>query len=191
MKKTSKIAAAAALTLSATLANASTILSPTDGDVNFLTKSTFIESGLSLAIFDDSEAVTGGNPIVSSTGMLEVTMHDGLLNDGGVIDFLGNVGVGGAYQASNQIDLYNFPVDGSQDNFIVGLGVPTGGGTLWFADNTFVQGPANNGTLVWNFGGAFGLGVVAIDVQVVPVPAAVWLFGSGLIGLIAVARRRA
>ncbi|MGB5398483.1 MAG: VPLPA-CTERM sorting domain-containing protein [Gammaproteobacteria bacterium] len=27
--------------------------------------------------------------------------------------------------------------------------------------------------------------------QVIPVPAAVWLFGSGLIGLVGVARRRA
>jgi hypothetical protein len=28
-----------------------------------------------------------------------------------------------------------------------------------------------------------------MDVQVVPVPAAVWLFGSGLIGLAGIARR--
>lgn len=32
---------------------------------------------------------------------------------------------------------------------------------------------------------------LAIDLQPIPVPAAVWLFGSGLIGLVAVARRRA
>ena len=31
---------------------------------------------------------------------------------------------------------------------------------------------------------------VAIDVQTVPVPAAVWLFGSGLLGLIGMARRK-
>jgi hypothetical protein len=31
---------------------------------------------------------------------------------------------------------------------------------------------------------------VAMDVQVVPVPAAVWLFGSGLIGLVGIARRK-
>ena len=34
------------------------------------------------------------------------------------------------------------------------------------------------------------VGTVGIDVQVVPVPAAVWLFGSGLLGLIGVARRK-
>ena len=31
---------------------------------------------------------------------------------------------------------------------------------------------------------------VAIDVQTVPVPAAVWLFGSGLLGLVGIARRK-
>ncbi|MCK4834876.1 MAG: VPLPA-CTERM sorting domain-containing protein, partial [Gammaproteobacteria bacterium] len=30
----------------------------------------------------------------------------------------------------------------------------------------------------------------AVNVPAVPVPAAVWLFGSGLIGLLAIARRR-
>lgn len=35
------------------------------------------------------------------------------------------------------------------------------------------------------------VGTVGIDVQVVPVPAAAWLFGSGLLGLIGIARRKA
>lgn len=35
------------------------------------------------------------------------------------------------------------------------------------------------------------VGTVGIDVQVVPVPAAAWLFGSGLLGLIGMARRKA
>lgn len=47
----------------------------------------------------------------------------------------------------------------------------------------------------YNFGisvGQSGWGVenVRMDVQVVPVPAAVWLFGSGLIGLAGIARRK-
>jgi 3D (Asp-Asp-Asp) domain-containing protein len=31
---------------------------------------------------------------------------------------------------------------------------------------------------------------LAVDVRVVPIPAAVWLFGSGLLGMVGVARRR-
>jgi len=36
----------------------------------------------------------------------------------------------------------------------------------------------------------FAWAVRSGDVSVVPIPAAVWLFGSGLIGLLGVARRR-
>ena len=36
----------------------------------------------------------------------------------------------------------------------------------------------------------FGGTSVTINSTVVPVPAAVWLFGSGLLGLVGVARRR-
>ena len=90
----------------------------------------------------------------------------------------------------------------------------TGGGTVIFADqfdplNTVIHGvlpteETSDGTLSLNvdlntsaislgtnsptnFAGATG----SIDVSaVVPVPAAIWLFGSGLIGVVAVARRR-
>jgi hypothetical protein len=39
-------------------------------------------------------------------------------------------------------------------------------------------------------GGGFNLETVAMEVQVVPVPAALWLFGSGMLGLIGIARRK-
>ncbi len=39
-----------------------------------------------------------------------------------------------------------------------------------------------------NYG--YGWAVHSGDVSTVPVPAAVWLFGSGLLGLIGVARRK-
>ena len=45
------------------------------------------------------------------------------------------------------------------------------------------------------FGGARwlsdGTGYELVSTSVVPIPAAVWLFGSGLLGLIGVARRKA
>ena len=37
----------------------------------------------------------------------------------------------------------------------------------------------------------YNMGVTAAGIAAVPVPAAIWLFGSGLIGLIGVARRKA
>ena len=38
---------------------------------------------------------------------------------------------------------------------------------------------------------SYNMSVTAAGISAVPVPAAVWLFGSGLIGLIGVARRKA
>ncbi len=81
---------------------------------------------------------------------------------------------------------------------------------------TFVTGPAPVATLIFTAANNTGPGVLTTDVtvsdgagpgggwsppidsyvpgtvnvQAVPIPAAVWLFGSGLLGLVGVARRR-
>ena len=44
--------------------------------------------------------------------------------------------------------------------------------------------------LRWEFTCANDVIEGAVDVPAVPVPAAVWLFGSGLIGLVGIARRK-
>lgn len=72
------------------------------------------------------------------------------------------------------------------------------GGTYWSA--TTDTGSAikawafhiDSGAQNTNFksGGGFAWAVRSGDVSAVPVPAAVWLFGSGLIGLLGVARRQ-
>ena len=51
---------------------------------------------------------------------------------------------------------------------------------LW---TTFPGGPVGTGTQPWNYW-------TTLSVSAVPVPAAVWLFGSGLLGLVGVARRK-
>ena len=175
--KISKLLMAGALAFSATLANASTILYPTDGDVNFL-----IETGsnVQLAIFNDSDAVAPGLEITGAG--LTVALAPGLIFDGGVIDFTGTNG-SGVYQASNQTDILN--LDTANDDFIVGMS--NDGGLTWYADTGFLAGPANSGILIFDIGNA----TITVDVKAVPVPAAAWLFGSGLIGLVGVARRRA
>jgi len=55
----------------------------------------------------------------------------------------------------------------------------------WFLDfGNGYQGATNKGT------GYYALAVRSGDVSAVPVPAAVWLFGSGLVGLVGLARRK-
>jgi hypothetical protein len=60
------------------------------------------------------------------------------------------------------------------------LGVPVG------------KDPGPIGLPLYAFnGGAFEIGTLTVAVQTVPLPAALWLFGSGLLGLIGIARRKA
>lgn len=67
---------------------------------------------------------------------------------------------------------------------VVGATVPVGG-----SDGvriTLITGPFGSG----GGGGAPKFDDAYLDIQPVPVPAAVWLFGSGLVGLVGVARRK-
>ncbi len=75
------------------------------------------------------------------------------------------------------------------------------GSTYWYWSGTEYSSSSAN---AWQFrfndgytstnhknrGTAYGLAVRSGDVSAVPVPAAVWLFGSGLVGLIGVSRRK-
>jgi len=176
------------LALFATVASASTVLYPTDTDVNFFVDSAFDDSPdmIRLAIFNDSEAVAPGAEIISSTGLLEIVFSTVGPITGGIIDFTGvNPIAPNNYQASNGSTI--FDLDPINDNFIVGLSID--GGAHWYADLGSASTPANS--VVLSFGGTMPFVVDVRVVPVVPVPAAVWLFGSGLLGLVGVARRRA
>ncbi|MGB5475145.1 MAG: VPLPA-CTERM sorting domain-containing protein [Gammaproteobacteria bacterium] len=147
-------------------ANAATVFAPTDGDVNFLLGDLL---GAQLAIFDDSDQ--------SYVGLsLDVAIGD-------VVGFAGPNGVGN-HIATNTTTTNTLLLTGSS-NFILGLS--TDGGTSWIADASVVALGANAYSVTFGT----GANVIEVDVQIIPVPAAVWLFGSGLLGLVAVARRKA
>ncbi len=74
--------------------------------------------------------------------------------------------------------MFNFLEDGVQDF------VTAPGGT--FDPNAI----GNYQFAIQVSGGGFNLETVAMEVQTVPIPAAVWLFGSGLLGLVGIARRK-
>ena len=147
-------------------ANAATVFAPTDGDVNFLLGDLL---GAQLAIFDDSDQSYLGSS-------LDVAIGD-------VVGFAGPNGVGN-HIATNTTTAASLLLTGSS-NFILGLS--TDGGTSWIADASVVALGANAYSVTFGT----GANVIEVDVQIIPVPAAVWLFGSGLLGLVAVARRKA
>jgi hypothetical protein len=145
-------------------ANAATIFAPTDADVNFLFGSL---GGGTLAMFDDSDQGYSGLNLV--------------------VDVPGIVGITGPFTNNDHIATNGngtLTLTGS-DQFILGLNI---GGT-WLTDTSVVSQGANAYQVSFNNAGT----VVQVDVRVVsaiPVPAAVWLFGSGLLGLVGIARRK-
>lgn len=175
--KITKLLIAGVLALSATVANSTTILAPTDGDVNFPTLFSNIAAGLSLYMFDDSDLTDADKTAALAASGPDEAM---LITLGQVVGIAGPNG-GGDYTATNASTAQAIFLTGS-DQFILALYDVAN--TAWISD-TGVSGDAN--TLYVNFG---NYGTLAADVKVIPVPAAAWLFGSGLIGLVGIARRR-
>ncbi len=156
--------------LSVARVDAATIFAPTDGDVNFLPGDLL---GAQLAIFDDSDQSYLGPSLGVQIGdIVRFASINGFDN----------------HTVTNTSNAASLLLTGST-NFILGLS--TDGGVSWMAD----AGPASLGANAYSVTfGTTGANVIEVDVQIVPavpVPAAVWLFGSGLLGLVGIARRKA
>ena len=165
-----KLLATGVLAISATATHASTILMPTDGDVNFLF--TPLPDGVSLYMFDDDDnnnfGAAGSNLLVPVPSIVGISGPQS-----------------GDYLASNSNG--NLTLTNSH-SFVMAVWDANLNGGTWVGDSNPVwYGNGNAVQLTVNTSG----GVLAVDVQPIPVPAAVWLFGSGLLGLVGVARRRA
>ena len=144
-------------------ATAATIFAPTDGDVNFLLADL---QGGTLAMFDDGDQNYSGPAI-------EIIVPS-------TVDITGPVNSNNDHLATNSLgDALTLTVN---HNFILGLNV----NGAWLPDTSVFDQGANSYTVTFGNGGS----VLMVDTQVVPVPAAAWLFGSGLLGLVALARRK-
>ena len=146
---------------------AATIFAPTDGDVNFLPGDL---QGGTLGMFDDSDQNYSGE-------FIEIPLAS-------TVDIFGPVNGNNDYLATNS--LADTPLTLTASNkFILGLNIK---GT-WLSDiSVFYQGANSNPVTFSN-----GSSLLMVDTQVtsaVPIPAAAWLFGSGLLGLVALARRK-
>jgi len=166
MMKLLKLVAAGVIAVSATATQGATIFMPTDGDVNFLNST--LSDGTLLAMFDDSDQTYSGTALLIS-----------------VPEIIGIAGPSGGdwIATSTIVPIETLTLTGS-DHFI--LGISTDGGVSWSGDISVTPEGANSYTVTFSDGS-----VLEVDVAIVPVPAAVWLFGSGLLGLVGVARRRA
>jgi len=151
-----------------TPANASTTLAVADGNVNFL----FGELGTAqLAMFDDGDF--GGTA-------LNIPLPS-------IVGISGPV-TSGNYIATNEL-LDSISL--TANPWFV-LGVSTDGGSSWIQDSGVTNVGGNALRVVFQLGPGSAGSVLAVDVnvQTIPVPAAVWLFGSGLLGLAGFAHRK-
>ena len=161
--------------LSATTAHSTTIFTPTDGDINFsVTTGQVNTGGYTLAIFDDL-ALSGGvingaadHLTVSIPELINWDFTQTLSNTNtlGTLD----IGTDGQFILAVQLFVEGGWIGGDPDH-----------GSMWTVPET------NQYAIKFGDIGGFDL---VVDIAPVPVPAAVWLFGSGLLGLVGVARRK-
>lgn len=98
------------------------------------------------------------------------------------LDILAGATVCESIGASNHVHLYDLTFQVSA-TATVGVAAPTLLGSQWRNDNPDgSSGPL--GDIIPTYTGA------TVTVSAIPVPPAIWLFGSGLLGLVGVARRR-
>lgn len=158
----------------ATTVQASMVFAPTNQDVNVFTMGN--PAGLQLGMFDDSDTTFSG-PFLNVD----------ILNMGDTLTFSPTIGLSQNYTVTNHAGS-TLTLSGN-DSF--SLALRQSGGAWSGPDGFQPWGYTNGGTLTWN--GVFNSLVVDISKVVppasVPVPAALWLFGSGLLGLIGVSRR--
>jgi len=175
------------LMLAAPVANA-TVWHPTNEDTDFIqldfSGTPGAGAGIStnggiLALFDDDTGFAGPALEIGTDGghVVFTDNNDGSWN-AEVFD-LNNVSGGSITLANN--------------NWFV-LGIDWGAG--YFGDTNYVLTSTPDTYLIVFDGqdsqqGQISGNTLAVDLAPIPVPAAVWLFGSGLLGLVAVARRRA
>ena len=166
------------------LAGAGGTISDVNSDGSYITGSNILIGSL-------TTSGTGADGVYTTDALLNFDTNSGSITIDGTITGLGintsitllsgsltswsyNGGVGTSFSAEGY--------DTKHDDLLNALGVPL---------NT--QFDLLSFTLGFDFpqnGNATAVSTDVLNIEAVPVPAAVWLFGSGLIGLVGVARRR-
>jgi hypothetical protein len=154
-----------------------TIWEPTDvsgtGNVNIIQAGPVSIGGGTLALFEDTDALLAVNALV--LGAI-----------GGVFEFTDN-NDGSFAVASYVNDVFQDKILMDGDEFI--LAVDWGLG--YVADSSATQNAQDPSSWLLEFDDGKNGGVsLAVDLQPVPLPAAAWLFGSALLGMVGLARRR-
>ncbi len=205
MKMMQTVAAAAALvgSMSAqasliSLQSDPTILLPTDGSVNFQVYTEIgADMSYTIGIFDKDDSLMANNLNVEMS--FHTTIEDYNFNPvadlhTGLVTFSPWGTSSASYTVMNESGTASIDLGATMD-FIVAIS--TDNGLSWITNSDFIASSNGEmGKLIFDIpmgDNDVRTGVIAIDVEMspVPVPAAVWLFATGLVGLAGVARRKA
>jgi hypothetical protein len=139
-----------------------------------------------LVICGNALSVANCNIDTASISWIQNGSSDGdavaLLSDGSVVDALAYEGIGGylgAYAEGN-----SFTSADSNSTHMSIARLPNG------LDSDFNAGDFSSACITPGSANASGTGDCTVSVNPVPLPAAVWLFGTGLMGLIGISRRK-
>ena len=184
--KITHIIVAAGFAMASSVASAATIWAPTNEDTDFIQLDFagtpdagrgISTNGGTLALFDDADF--GGTALVIG-------------EDGGQVVFTDNNDGSWNAEFFDESDTSGGSITLSGNaNFT--LGMDWGMGYVGDSNATLISSPD---TYLIVFDGydaqenPISGNTLAVDLAPIPVPAAVWLFGTGLIGLVAVARRK-
>jgi hypothetical protein len=170
-------------------AEAATIWAPTNEDTDFIQLdfggpgpgSGISTNGGTLALFDDDTGLTGTALVIGQSGGQVVFSDNGDGTwDAEVFDVTNTSG--------GSITLL-----GGDANFELGISWD-GGSTYWGDSGYSLQSSPDTYLIVFDDLSVPGRprtgSTLAVDLAPIPVPAAVWLFGSGLLGLIGFCRRK-
>lgn len=175
MKLNKAILATSALVFATSL-QAATVFAPTDQNVNVFPNSTGGTSDLQVGMFDDSDTSYAG-PFLNVD-----------IANGDTLAFSPTIGANTNYTVTNYAGGTLTLTSG--DSFSFALRQSAG---AWMSpDNVVCNGRTHSCQVAWN---GFSSNLVVDVAKVVPpasvpLPAAAWLFGSGLLGLVGVSRRR-
>jgi hypothetical protein len=149
---------------------------PTGSLVNFFSNT---DSGFNLAIFDvanfdgarNIRLDLNPNPTVLLTGSVNIDTINFTVLSGSNFTATSTV-------TGNTITLFG------DDQFVLAISLDN---INWFEPISWTEGAADSGIYAITFTNGVS---ISTNVSPVPVPAALWLFGTGLLGLVAVARRK-
>lgn len=166
-----KLLTAGIFTLMASTANAASVFEATNMDINIANTSL----GGIFAIFDnagDVATANGGTP----TDHLLIAEYD-------------RIDVDAIAPATTQMTNGSDVLAITNSNFVFAATTSDGSSGWIIGEGTELGNPGSN---IWeiSFPEIRPELKLVVDIAAVPVPAAVWLFGSGLLGLVGIARRR-